>query len=70
MVGDASKVIIGLICKDIELPRCQALVDAFGWSVEELLASEARIFDPIEVDPQRVDSFAIEGLYVGIIRQH
>ena len=27
-------------------------------------------FQPIDVDPQRVDSFAIEGIYVGIIRQH
>jgi len=27
-------------------------------------------FAPIDVDPQRVDSFAIEGIYVGIIRQH
>jgi repressor LexA len=27
-------------------------------------------FEPIDVDPQRVDSFAIEGIYVGIIRQH
>ena len=27
-------------------------------------------FEPIEVDPRRVDSFAIEGLYVGIIRQN
>ena len=25
-------------------------------------------FVPIEVDPRRVDSFAIEGIYVGIIR--
>lgn len=35
-----------------------------------LLLPENSDFDPIEVDPQRVDSFAIEGLYVGIIRQH
>lgn len=35
-----------------------------------LLLPENPEFDPIEVDPQRVDSFAIEGLYVGIIRQH
>ena len=35
-----------------------------------LLLPENPDFDPIEVDPQRVDSFAIEGLYVGIIRQH
>jgi repressor LexA len=27
-------------------------------------------FEPIEVDPRRTDSFAIEGLYVGIIRQN
>ena len=27
-------------------------------------------FEPIDVDPRRVDSFAIEGLYVGIIRQN
>jgi repressor LexA len=27
-------------------------------------------FEPIDVDPQRVDNFAIEGLYVGIIRQN
>ena len=26
-------------------------------------------FEPIDVDPQRVDSFAIEGIYVGIIRR-
>jgi repressor LexA len=35
-----------------------------------LLLPENPDFEPIEVDPQRVDSFAIEGLYVGIIRQH
>jgi repressor LexA len=35
-----------------------------------LLLPENPDFEPIEVDPQHVDSFAIEGLYVGIIRQH
>ncbi len=35
-----------------------------------LLLPENPDFAPIDVDPQRVDSFAIEGLYVGIIRQH
>ena len=34
-----------------------------------LLLAENPDFEPIEVDPRRVDSFAIEGLYVGIIRQ-
>jgi len=34
-----------------------------------LLLPENPNFDPIEVDPRRTDSFAIEGLYVGIIRQ-
>jgi len=34
-----------------------------------LLLSENPDFDPIEVDPRRTDSFAIEGLYVGIIRR-
>jgi repressor LexA len=35
-----------------------------------LLLPENPDFEPIEVDARRVDSFAIEGLYVGIIRQH
>jgi len=35
-----------------------------------LLLPENPDFEPIEVDPRRVDNFAIEGLYVGIIRQH
>ena len=34
-----------------------------------LLLPENPDFAPIEVDPRRVDSFAIEGLYVGVIRQ-
>ena len=34
-----------------------------------LLLPENPDFAPIEVDPHRVDSFAIEGLYVGVIRQ-
>jgi len=34
-----------------------------------LLLPENPDFEPIEVDPRRVDNFAIEGLYVGIIRQ-
>jgi repressor LexA len=35
-----------------------------------LLLAENPDFEPIEVDPRRTDSFAVEGLYVGIIRQH
>jgi len=35
-----------------------------------LLLPENPDFDPIEVDSRRTDSFAIEGLYVGIIRQN
>lgn len=35
-----------------------------------LLLPENPDFDPIEVDPKRTDSFAIEGLYVGIIRRN
>jgi len=34
-----------------------------------LLLPENPDFSPIEVDPRRTDSFAIEGLYVGVIRQ-
>ena len=34
-----------------------------------LLLPENPDFDPIEVDPRRVDSFAIEGIYTGVIRQ-
>lgn len=34
-----------------------------------LLLPENPAFEPIEVDPRRTDSFAIEGLHVGIIRQ-
>jgi repressor LexA len=34
-----------------------------------LLLPENPEFEPIEVDPRRTDSFAIEGLYVGIIRR-
>jgi repressor LexA len=34
-----------------------------------LLLPENPEFEPIEVDPRRTDSFAIEGLHVGIIRQ-
>ncbi|HEX6832174.1 MAG TPA: transcriptional repressor LexA [Rudaea sp.] len=34
-----------------------------------LLLPENPAFDPIEVDPKRTDSFAIEGIHVGIIRQ-
>ena len=34
-----------------------------------LLLPENPDFTPIEVDPRRTDSFAIEGIYVGIIRQ-
>jgi repressor LexA len=35
-----------------------------------LLLPENPDFEPIEVDPRKVDSFAIEGIYVGIIRQN
>jgi repressor LexA len=35
-----------------------------------LLLPENPDFEPIDVVPQRVDSFAIEGIYVGIIRQN
>jgi len=35
-----------------------------------LLLPENPDFEPIDVDPQQVDSFAIEGIYVGIIRQN
>ncbi len=35
-----------------------------------LLLPENPDFAPIEVDAKRVDSFAIEGVYVGVIRQH
>ncbi len=35
-----------------------------------LLLPENPDFELIDVDPHRIDSFAIEGLYVGIIRQH
>lgn len=34
-----------------------------------LLLPENPAFEPIEVDPRRTDSFAIEGIHVGIIRQ-
>ena len=34
-----------------------------------LLLPENPDFAPIEVDPRRTDSFVIEGIYVGIIRQ-
>lgn len=34
-----------------------------------LLLSENPDFAPIEVDPRRTNAFAIEGLYVGVIRQ-
>ena len=34
-----------------------------------LLLPENPDFTPIEVDPRRTDSFAIEGVYVGVIRQ-
>jgi repressor LexA len=34
-----------------------------------LLLPENPDFSPIEVDPRRTDSFAIEGVYVGIIRR-
>jgi len=33
-----------------------------------LLLPENADFEPIEVDPRRTDSFAIEGIYVGLIR--
>ena len=35
-----------------------------------LLLPENPDFEPIDVDPQQVDSIAIEGIYVGIIRQN
>ena len=35
-----------------------------------LLLPENPDFEPIDVDAQHVDSFAIEGIYVGIIRQN
>ncbi|HSX59872.1 MAG TPA: transcriptional repressor LexA [Tahibacter sp.] len=34
-----------------------------------LLVSENPDFAPIEVDPRRTNAFAVEGLYVGVIRQ-
>ena len=34
-----------------------------------LLLPENPDFAPLEVDPRRTDSFAIEGIYVGVIRQ-
>jgi len=34
-----------------------------------LLLPENPDFATIEVDPRRTDSFAIEGIYVGVIRQ-
>jgi len=61
--AEDGSIVVARLDDEITVKRLQHRRDRL------LLLPENPDFEPIEVDPRRVDSFAIEGLYVGIIRR-
>lgn len=62
--ADDGRIVVARLDDEITVKRLQRKRGRL------LLLPENPDFEPIEVDPRKVDSFAIEGVYVGIIRQH
>ena len=60
--GDGS-IVVARLDDEITVKRLQHRHERL------LLLPENPDFEPIEVDPRRTDSFAIEGIHVGIIRR-
>ncbi|TDR39195.1 SOS-response transcriptional repressor LexA [Tahibacter aquaticus] len=61
--ADDGRIVVARLDDEITVKRLQRRHDRL------LLLSENPDFAPIEVDPRRTNAFAIEGLYVGVIRQ-
>jgi repressor LexA len=61
--AEDGSIVVARLDDEITVKRLQHRRDRL------LLLPENPDFEPIEVDPRSVDSFAIEGLYVGIIRR-
>ncbi|HVJ62634.1 MAG TPA: transcriptional repressor LexA [Tahibacter sp.] len=61
--ADNGRIVVARLDDEITVKRLQRERDRL------LLLPENPDFAPIEVDSRRIDSFAIEGLYVGMIRQ-
>jgi len=61
--AENGRIVVARLDDEITVKRLQRRRDRL------LLLPENPDFEPIEVDPRRTDSFAIEGLYVGIIRR-
>ncbi|MCQ4167585.1 transcriptional repressor LexA [Tahibacter harae] len=62
-VADEGRIVVARLDDEITVKRLRRERDRL------LLLSENPDFAPIEVDPRRTNAFAIEGLYVGVIRQ-
>jgi repressor LexA len=60
--ADNGRIVVARLDDEITVKRLQRRGDRL------LLLAENPDFAPIEVDARRTDSFAIEGIYVGIIR--
>ena len=63
-VAENGRIVVARLDDEITVKRLQRRDDRL------LLLPENPDFAPIEVDARRTDSFAIEGVYVGIIRPH
>ncbi|UXI68752.1 transcriptional repressor LexA [Tahibacter amnicola] len=61
--ADDGRIVVARLDDEITVKRLRHAGDRL------LLLPENPDFSPIEVDPRRTDSFAIEGVYVGVIRQ-
>jgi repressor LexA len=61
--ADDGRIVVARLDDEITVKRLRRERDRL------LLLSENPDFAPIEVDPRRTNAFAIEGLYVGVIRQ-
>lgn len=61
--ADDGRIVVARLDDEITVKRLRRERDRL------LLLSENPDFAPIEVDPRRTSTFAIEGLYVGVIRQ-
>lgn len=61
--AENGRIVVARLDDEITVKRLQRRRDRL------LLLPENPDFEPIEVDPRRTDSFAIEGVYAGIIRR-
>ncbi|MEO8673738.1 MAG: transcriptional repressor LexA [Tahibacter sp.] len=61
--ADDGRIVVARLDEEITVKRLKRERDRL------LLLPANPDFAPIEVDPRRTDNFAIEGLYVGVIRQ-